>query len=350
MSRKIKLQLKYISILILLFAPLIGLLGIAVSRTIITPNDQFFVVTKGETPNISVATWNLTVDGHVNNSLKFVYSNFTSQSSKEVLATLQCVEGPFGTAVWKGVPIKSLLDLAEVKNGAIDVVFHAADGYSSSLTIEEASKDDVLLAYEMNGEILPIQHGFPVRVVVPNHQGYKWVKWVVRVEVVNYDYIGYWESRGWRDDASVTPLSDWIWHAMLLSISLIFGGLAMMSGLKRSSEIIFFNDLPKFMNKKFHIGVSIGFLLTSLTVFTYWIVSTFLNRGAIFYTVHGITALISIILVIPGFITGIKKIQLRNIDSKTLHYKLSLYSFYSFLSTIILGFLLFVLFNYLRLY
>ena len=349
MSREIKKQLKYIGILILLFVPLIGLLGIVISRTIITPNAQFFVITKGETPIISVDTWNLTVDGHVNDSLIFTYSNFTSQSSKEVLATLQCVEGPFGTAVWKGVPIKSILDLAKLKNGAMDVVFHAADGYSSSLTIEEASKDDVLLAYEMNGESLPIQQGFPVRVVAPNHQGYKWVKWVVRVEVVNYDYIGYWESRGWSDDASITALSDWIWHAVLLSISLIFGGLSMMSGLKRSSETDFFRDLPKFMNKKFHIAASIGYFLTSLIVFTYWIASTISNRGALFYTVHGIASLISIILVIPAFITGFKKIQMRNIDVKTLHYKLSLYSFFSFLVTIILGFLLFFL-NFLRLY
>jgi len=349
MSRKIKKQLKYIGILILLFVPLIGLLGLVVSRIIITPNAQFFVITKGETPIINGSTWNLTVDGHVNNSLTFTYSNFTSQSSKEVLATLQCVEGPFGTAVWKGVSIQSILDLAEIKNGAIDVVFHAADGYSSSLTIEEASKDDVILAHEMNGEILPVQQGFPVRVVAPNHQGYKWVKWVVRVEVVNYDYIGYWESRGWSDDASITPLSDWIWHAVLLSISLIFGGLAMMSGLKRSSETDFFRDLPKFVNKKFHIAVSIGYFLTSLIIFTYWIFSTILNRGAIFYTIHGIVALISIVLLIPGFITGFKKIQMRNIDSKTLHYKLSLYSFSSFLITIILGFLLFLL-NFLRLY
>ena len=123
----------------------------------------------------------------------------------------------------------------------------------------------------------------------------------------------------------------------------------MMSGLKRSSETDFFRDLPKFMNKKFHIAASIGYFLTSLIVFTYWIASTISNRGALFYTVHGIASLISIILVIPAFITGFKKIQMRNIDVKTLHYKLSLYSFFSFLVTIILGFLLFFL-NFLRLY
>ncbi|MFW9990178.1 MAG: molybdopterin-dependent oxidoreductase [Candidatus Odinarchaeota archaeon] len=74
--------------------------------------------------------------------------------------------------------------------------FYAADDYNSSLTIEEATENDVLLAYEMNSEVLPPEHRFPIRVVAPNQLGYKWVKWVVRIEIVNYDYKGYWESRG----------------------------------------------------------------------------------------------------------------------------------------------------------
>ncbi|MFW9946618.1 MAG: DUF4079 family protein [Candidatus Odinarchaeota archaeon] len=349
MNRKIKTLIKYIGILILLLLPLFGLIGVVISRTSITPNDDFFVITKGEIPDINTSNWTLTIDGHVNNNLLFNYSNFTSQPSKEVLATLQCVEGPSGTALWKGVSIKYLLELADLKTGAVDVVFYAADAYSSSLTVEEASADDVLLAYEMNNELLPVEQGFPVRVVAPNHQGYKWVKWVVRVEVVNYDYIGYWESRGWSDDASITPLSDWIWHAMLLSISLVFGGVAIISGLKRSPITEFFHDLPRFVNKKFHIAVGIGYFLTSLGVFLYWIISTIINRGVVFYTIHGITALISIILVIPGAITGFKKLKKRDFKKRTLHYRLNLYSLYLFLLTILLGFSL-IFFNLFRLY
>ncbi|MFX1490462.1 MAG: molybdopterin-dependent oxidoreductase, partial [Promethearchaeota archaeon] len=285
----------------------------------------------------------------VNNNLIFTYSNFTSQPSKEVLATLQCVDGPSGTALWKGIPMKDLLELAGVQADAIDVVFYAADDYSSSLTIEEAMAPDVLLAYEMNHEVLPVEHGFPVRVVAPNHLGYKWVKWLVRIEIVNYDYIGYWESRGWSDDASITPLSDWIWHAALLSISFIFGGFAYISGLKRSSISDYFDDLPKFVNKKFHIGVGISFFLTSLSVFLYWVISTILNRGAILYTIHGVIALTSIILIIPGAITGFIKLRKRNLKNENLHYKLNKYSFYFFIFTILFGFLL-MLFNFPRLY
>lgn len=338
MDRKREMYLKYIGILILLCLPLFGLIGIMVSRNIITPNDEFFVVSKGETPIVPSNTWSLTIDGHVNNTLTFSYSNFTSQTSKEILATLQCVDGFSGTALWKGVPLRDLLDSAQIQTGAVDVVFYAADNYASSLTIEEASMSNVLLAYEMNNEVLPAEQGFPVRVVAPNQLGYKWVKWVVRVEIVDYDYIGFWESRGWSDNAYRTIFTDWFLHAILMAISFLLGGIALMSGLKRSPITDFFYGLPKFVTKKFHLLAGIGFYSMSLSIFFYWIISTILNRGRIFYTIHGITALISMILIIPGVITGLKKSRKRDFNKKSWHYRLNLYWFIIFLATMIIGF------------
>ncbi|NVM37285.1 MAG: molybdopterin-dependent oxidoreductase [Candidatus Lokiarchaeota archaeon] len=340
MNRIKKPSMKFTGIFILLCIPLIALTALLISRNMTTPNDDFFVITKGEIPELNTNSWTLIIDGHVNKSLTFSYSNFTSQPSKEVRGTLQCVEGPSGTAIWKGVPIKALLNMTQLKTGAVDVVFYAADDYSSSLTIEEVNDDNALLAYKMNGEPLPVEQGFPVRVVAPNQLGYKWVKWVVRIEIVNYDYIGYWESQGWSDNATRTQLTNWFLHAFLLSVAFLFGGIAMISGLKRSPVTELFHDLPKFVNKKFHITFSIAYFLTSLSAFIYWMISTILNRGAIFFTVHGILALLAIIFLIPGVITGLKKSRIRDQKTRTWHYKWNIYSFIFFTSTIILGFYL----------
>ena len=130
MDRKRKIYLKYIGILVILCLPLFGILGIFLSRSLITPNDQFFVVSKGETPNISINTWNLSIEGHINNSLTYFYSNFTSLPSKEVLATIQCVDGPSGTALWKGVPMKDLI--VALSGGKVD----------NTLVIDLCGKED----------------------------------------------------------------------------------------------------------------------------------------------------------------------------------------------------------------
>ena len=337
---KRKVCIKYTLISIVLLLPLLGLFGYIINRNIITPNDEFFVIDKGETPDIDINTWNLLISGHINNSISYNYSSFKALPSKEVLATIQCVEGPSGTALWKGVSVKELLDLVELKQGAIDVVFYAADSYSSSLTVEEINTGDIILAYEMNGEPLPVEQGYPLRVVAPNYFGYKWVKWVVRVEVVNYDYVGFWESRGWSDNAYTTPLSSWIFHALLLAVSFLAGALSIMSGLRRSPINKYFSDLPKFFGLKFHKIVSLIYFFTATGTFSYWIIFTLLNRGAIFYTIHGILALLSIALLVPSIISGIKKTKKRNTNQKTWHYKWSMMSFSMFILSISLGFLL----------
>jgi len=331
---------KFFGILFILSLPLLGLIGLIINRNTITPNDQFFSIIKGEIPQINEASWNLTIDGYVENKLYFDYYNFTSQPAKEVLATLACVEGPSGTALWKGVSLKALLVMADLKPGAVDVIFWAADNFSSSLTIEQATAENVMLAYEMNGEILPANQGYPLILVAPNHWGYKWVKWIVRLEVVNYDHFGFWESRGWDDDALRTPLADWILHAVLFSLAFIFGGLSIVSGLKRSPITESFRDLPKFVNRKFHLANSLAYLICSFLSFLYWIGITYLNRGAIFYTFHGVLALGSIILAVPATITGFKKVKKRDSRKRTWHYRWTLASYLLFLITILTGFLL----------
>ena len=329
----------FIVIIALLALPLAGVLGTLISRLIITPNDQFFTVAIGPSPDINVSTWTMPVGGHVNNSVVYDYTNFTALPAIVILATIQCVEGPSGTAIWKGVLITDILAIIEPKAGALEVVFYADDGYSSSLTLAEVSAGNIILAYEMNGVPLPQDQGYPLRVVAPDHAGYKWAKWIVQIEIVDYDYIGYWESRGWADDASKTPITDWILHAMLFSVTLMVGGVSMVSGMRFSPNIKTFNDLPKYVNKKFHVISSISFFSLSIGTFSYWIATTVLTRGSVFYTIHGIVSLISMVIMAVGFMSALKKFK-KDHKLKNLHEYGNYISFIFFLSTIGLGFLI----------
>ena len=309
-------------------------------RIVITPNDLFFTVQIGETPIIDDSTWIMEVNGHVNNPQTFNYTNFRALPSITILATLQCVEGPSGTAFFKGALVRDILTIVQPKAGAFDVVFFASDGYSSSLTIGEINLDSIILAYEMNGVPLPADQGFPLKVVAPNHAGYKWVKWITQIEIVNYDYLGYWETRGWSDNASNSPISDWILHAFLFSFSFVLGGIAMISGLKLSPRQPYFKYFPKFINKKFHLSVSLSYSALSITSYFYWVVVTLILRGSLFYTVHGYLAIITIALLIPGLISGLRVLKKYNESRSKAHLYFNAASFLCILFTIVIGFLL----------
>ncbi len=99
-------------------------------------------------------------------------------------------------AVWTGVPFDYILEQAVPSEDVLEVVFYCEDGYSTSMTIEEALEEGVMLAYKMNGETLTAEHGYSVRMVVPEKYGMKWPKWVNTIKLVDYDYKGYWEQRG----------------------------------------------------------------------------------------------------------------------------------------------------------
>ena len=328
----------FIFVILMLCIPIFGLTGILFQRVIITPNDLFFTVQIGSTPMIDDSTWNMPVNGHVDNALLFNYTNFTALPSITILATLQCVDGPSGTAYFKGVLVRDLLAMVHPKAGAFDVVFYAPDGYSSSLTIGEVNLDNIILAYEMNGVPLPAAQGFPLRVVAPNYAGYKWVKWITHIEIVNYDYQGYWETRGWNDNARNTPVSDWIVHAFLFSFSFVLGGIAMVSGLKVSPKQPYFKDFPKFITKKFHLGVSLSYSALSITSYFYWIIITLMLKGSLFYTVHGYIGVIAMALLIPGLISGLRILKRSDEDKRKTHLYLNAASFLCILFTIVLGF------------
>jgi hypothetical protein len=311
------------------------------SYTSITPNDRFFVVSIGESPEIDVNEWELKVEGLVDNPITLTYENITSFPVISEVVTLKCVAGPQGTANWTGVRLSAILDLAGIKNESREVVFFAEDGFSSSLEIPEATKPDVILAYEMNGETLPVDHGYPLRLVVPGKYGYKWVKWIVNIQVVDYDYQGYWESRGYDDSADVNIISDWWIHSVLLSVAAYVGTLSLLSGFRFSKEVAFGKKLPEMFSRKFHIRSSQIFNMILITVTLIWIILAVDKRGNFPNTNHGILALVVMLLAIFGAVTGyMLKIKGKNKIIRTAHLSLNLMCYLLLLGAILTGILI----------
>ncbi len=320
--------------------PLIAVGYIVNEQQQITPNDEFFTNSITPPPKINASSWTLSIYGHVQSPTVFDYENLTVQASQTIIATVQCVEGYSDTAEWRGIPLREILSLVQVNNSAFDVIFYGLDGYSSSLSLSEVDTSDVLLVFEMNGEPLPENQGFPLRVIAPGHAGYKWVMWVYEIEVVDYDYKGFWETRGWSDDASYTALTDWLLHASLFSLTFLFGGFSIVSGLKMTGELHEF-DLPRFIKKKqFHIPVTVVYLISATVTFAYWTIQTLLLRGSVFYSLHGWIALASMVGLLGTGITGLLKAKgMARQKTKTWHLNVSTFTFTFYTVTVIIGIL-----------
>lgn len=270
----------------------------------ITPNDRFFNVSIDGTPQVNISAYNLTVFGLVDRQLNLSYQEVLSMDSTSEKETIRCVTGPYGTAEWVGVRLGAVLDRAGPSSGAQEVVFYSLDGYSTSLKIADAMRADVIIAYGMNNETLPADQGYPLRTVVPGEWGYKWAMWVYAIEVVGYDYKGYWEGRGWADDATITPISDWFVHALLMTLALALGVFSTVSGLRNSLDKKVADRIPDFFDRRYHRYVSVAFYLVMILTFLYWITITMNLRGAIFYSLHGRLALLTMVFAFVGILTG----------------------------------------------
>ncbi len=158
--------------------------------------------------SIDLATYRLRVDGEVTTPLELTYGAVLTRPSFKKVVTLHCVEGWSVRVLWTGVRIADLLAEAGRDPRAPTVIFHCADGYTTSLPLDVVEDRQLLLAYEMNGIALPKERGFPFQVVAEDRWGYKWAKWVTRIEVSgDADYEGYWESRGY-DNGGELPERD----------------------------------------------------------------------------------------------------------------------------------------------
>jgi len=154
---------------------------------------------------INASTYRLTITGMVNKTVEFSYSDVVKRFQKyQKVITLHCVEGWSVKILWEGFLLKDLLDEAEITSEAVNVIFHAYDGYSTSLPLKYILEKEILIAYKINGLILPPERGFPFELVAESKYGYKWIKWITVIELSdNINYKGYWESRGYPNDADV---------------------------------------------------------------------------------------------------------------------------------------------------
>jgi len=179
----------------------------------VTPTGEFYIVSKnppGFDPDLDASLWRLEVAGRTQ-PLRLSYRELLALPSMERYHTLECISNEVGgnlisNAKWRGVPLRTILEMAGADTTVGKVAFRCADGYTTAIPMSEALHPDTLLAYEMNGEQLPSKHGFPARLLVGGLYGMKNPKWITRIEPADH-FLGYWEQRGWSQEAVVKTMS-----------------------------------------------------------------------------------------------------------------------------------------------
>lgn len=182
----------------------------------VTSNADFYRVdTAFVVPQLTTDTWELKVHGLVDSEITVSFADLIAMPSVERMITLTCVSNEVGgdlagNAVWQGVRIADLLKQVAPQSGADCVLSTSVDGFTVTTPLEALTDDrDAILAYAMNGEALPTEHGFPVRMVVPGLYGYvSATKWVVDLKVTRFaDEAAYWTTRGWSAQAPIKTAS-----------------------------------------------------------------------------------------------------------------------------------------------
>jgi DMSO/TMAO reductase YedYZ molybdopterin-dependent catalytic subunit len=150
---------------------------------------------------IDIDSYVLKVTGLVTIPMEYTYSNIIDEHPNyEKVVTLNCVEGWSATILWEGVLVRDLIDEAGPSPDAKIVIFHAYDGYTTSLPIDYILDHDIIMAHKMNGVVLPPERGAPFQLVAESKWGYKWVKWITEIELSDdTDFRGYWEKRGYSN-------------------------------------------------------------------------------------------------------------------------------------------------------
>jgi len=154
--------------------------------------------------NVNIETYSLKITGLVDKPVDLKYQDVLGLDPYERKITLYCVEGWDATILWKGVLLEDLINISGMSPEANTVIFHAVDGYTTSLPLETIIDNELILAYSANGLELPPEMGYPFIVVAEDKLGYKWARWVSEIELSDDEnYRGFWEQRGYSNEADI---------------------------------------------------------------------------------------------------------------------------------------------------
>jgi DMSO/TMAO reductase YedYZ molybdopterin-dependent catalytic subunit len=193
---------------------------------VVMPNARFYMRNNFRMPSLDAASFRLAIGGLVERPQSFTVRDLQNMPSKTQVVTLECAGngralferptegekwglGAVSTAEWTGVPLVEILDRAGVRQDAKDVLFRGADGgavdgrsdsirFERSLRIDDARDSDVLMAYAMNGEPLPVEHGYPLRLIVPRWYAVASVKWLTEIEIIDRTFTGHYQGDKYR--------------------------------------------------------------------------------------------------------------------------------------------------------
>ncbi len=195
----------------------------------ITPIDRFFVRCHTYTPKVNLNEWSLKIDGVVERPMSLTMDDLKKLPRVELVGVLECAGngrkfysphvpgaqwafGSVGNGRWAGVRLRDLLQKTGIKASATEMLFDGADvplgkmpDFQRTITTAKALHPDTLLAYEMNGQPLPVQHGFPLRVIAPGWASDSWVKWLQHIEVLDHEFEGFWMKSAYRHPTHPVP-------------------------------------------------------------------------------------------------------------------------------------------------
>jgi DMSO/TMAO reductase YedYZ molybdopterin-dependent catalytic subunit len=195
----------------------------------ITPIEHFYVRTHVYVPTVDINEWRLKVDGHVGTPLSLSMADLKAMPSAELVAVAECAgngrsfysptvpglqwsNGSVGNGRWRGVRLADVLKRAGIKPGAVDVQFDGADvpigtmqDFQRAITAKKALDPNTLLAYDMNGQTLPVKHGFPLRVIAPGWASDSWEKWLTSIQVLDKESATFWMKSAYRHPGKPVP-------------------------------------------------------------------------------------------------------------------------------------------------